>query len=128
MTPMELAFNNFLSTNVNALFAEFDKGSTGEISYKEAASTIQSKFDMIYGGAITYTNEQYDNFFTSKDLSATGKVNRLTMMEFYKSPEEWKNAPIARRPEPVIVKSEPKVSDIVEPKTPQVTMEKEFKI
>jgi hypothetical protein len=51
------------------------------------------------------------------------------MMEFFKNPEEWKNSPVVPKQALVEeVRAEPSVVDIVEPTTPQVTMESEYKI
>ena len=116
---MELAFNNFIMGSVNNLFMKFDKTSSGQIDYAEAKDSIDDSFSMIYAGGITYTPDQFDNFFMTKDKSGAGTVNKLAMMEFFKNPEEWKNLPVVPKQVAVEeVRAEPSVADIVEPTTP----------
>ena len=91
---MELAFNNFIMTNVNSLFMKFDKSSSGQLDYTAAKDDIEEQFNMVYAGGITYTPDQFDNFFRTKDKNCSGTVNKVAMMEFFKNPEEWKNLPV----------------------------------
>jgi len=74
---------------------------------------------MIYAGGVTYTSDQFDNFFRTKDITCTGTVNKPAMMEFFKNPEEWKNAPVVHyQVEVEEVRDEPSVAEVVEPTTP----------